>query len=327
MSYTHLTATERFCIYRMNVYNYSQAAIAKFIGRDKSTISRELKRNQDRPGFYWNESADKMAQKRRTQARTAKRFSHKPLKDTVLNGLGKGYSPEIISERLKREYRSQKMRVSPETIYQWLYAEAEQGGYYYKLLVRHHKKRRKQHAGRVRVRIKERVSIDNRPKIVAEKRRFGDWESDTVEGAKSKGGLATHVERKSRFLVVGKLIDKCSDTYMTATIKEFKRIEPSLIKTFTVDNGSEFAHFKKLEKATNSKVYFADPYSPWQRGLNENTNGLLRRYFPKGCNFHKISDSIIQEAVDKLNHRPRKCLKFRTPYEVFYKTTCVALRS
>ena len=155
MSYTHLTATERFCIYRMNVYKHSQGAIAKFIGRHKSTVSRELKRNQDRPGFYWDVSADKMAQEKRKQARTAKRFFHKPLKETVLNGLGKGYSPEIISERLKREFRSRKMRVSPETIYQWLYAEARQGGQYYKLLVRHHKKRRKQRAGKVRVRIKE----------------------------------------------------------------------------------------------------------------------------------------------------------------------------
>ncbi len=137
-----------------------------------------------------------------------------------------------------------------------------------------------------------------------------------MEGAKSKGGLATHAERKSRYLVAGKLVDKRSETFMQTSIQLFKAIDPDLIKTFTVDNGSEFAQFKDLEQSTKSQVYFADPYSPWQRGLNENTNGLLRRYFPKGCNFHEISDSLVQQVVETLNHRPRKCLNFRTPYEV-----------
>jgi IS30 family transposase len=114
---------------------------------------------------------------------------------------------------------------------------------------------------------------------------------------------------------------------MKTSIKLFKHIDKKLIKTFTVDNGSEFAYFKLLEKATQSQVYFADPHSPWQRGLNENTNGLLRRYFPKGCNFHEIDDKVIQAAVDKLNHRPRKCLGYRTPYEVFFKTKTVALKA
>jgi IS30 family transposase len=127
--------------------------------------------------------------------------------------------------------------------------------------------------------------------------------------------------------VVGKLADKGSETFMNSTIDAFKNINRALIKTFTVDNGSEFAYFKLLEKATESRVYFADPYSPWQRGLNENTNGLLRRYFPKGCNFHVIDDSLIQEAVGQLNHRPIKCLKYRTPYEVLFKTKTVVLRT
>jgi IS30 family transposase len=147
-----------------------------------------------------------------------------------------------------------------------------------------------------------------------------------MEGGKSKGGLATHVERKSRYLVAGKLYNKRSDTFMAVSADLFKQVEARLIKTFTVDNGSEFAQFKTLEEATNSKVYFADPYSPWQRGLNENTNGLLRRYFPKGCNFHQITHDRIQQVVEKLNHRPRKCLNYRTPYEVFFKTKTVALR-
>lgn len=114
---------------------------------------------------------------------------------------------------------------------------------------------------------------------------------------------------------------------MQTSCEVFKPIQARFIKTITVDNGSEFAEFKTLEKETNSKVYFADPYSPWQRGANENTNGLLRRYFPKGCNFHEIEDKVIAQAVEKLNHRPRKCLNYRTPYEVFFKTKTVALRT
>ena len=114
---------------------------------------------------------------------------------------------------------------------------------------------------------------------------------------------------------------------MNVSVALFSSLPTKFVKTFTVDNGSEFAEFKTLEKATKSRVYFADPYSPWQRGLNENTNGLLRRYFPKGCNFHRISDTVIQEVVDKLNNRPRKCLNFRTPYEVLFKTKTVALRT
>jgi IS30 family transposase len=127
-------------------------------------------------------------------------------------------------------------------------------------------------------------------------------------------------------LVAAKLENQRSDTFMEATIHAFSSFQKTIIKTFTVDNGSEFSQFKLLEEATESRVYFADPYSPWQRGLNENTNGLLRRYFPKGCNFHAISDTMVDEVIKKLNHRPRKCLKFRTPYEVLFKTKTVALR-
>ncbi len=218
------------------------------------------------------------------------------------------------------------MRVSPDSIYRWVYDDAYEGGSLYKLLVRQHKKSRRQRRQGRRREFEGRVSIDDRPKIVAQKKRFGDWESDSMLGGKSKGGLATHVERKSRYLVAAKLNDQRSETFMAASISAFKPMAKTVLKTFTVDNGSEFAEFKKLERATESKVYFADPYSPWQRGLNENTNGLLRRYFPKGCNFHEISVTLVSEVVQRLNHRPRKCLKFRTPYEVLFRTRTVALR-
>jgi IS30 family transposase len=217
------------------------------------------------------------------------------------------------------------MCVSAETIYQWIFKDAREGGDLYLFLIRCHKKRRRQRRSSLRRLFENRVSINQRPLIVEQRRRFGDWESDTMEGGKSKGALATHAERKSRYLIAGKLSDRRSTTFMKTTLRLFKPVDKKFIKTFTVDNGSEFSQFKQLEKGTHSKVYFADPYSPWQRGLNENTNGLLRRFFPKDCNFHTTSHKMIDEVVNRLNHRPRKCLHYRTAYEVLFKTETVAL--
>ncbi|MDB2705434.1 IS30 family transposase [Pseudomonadota bacterium] len=325
MPYTHLTPHERYCIAHMHMAKLSVRLIAARLKRAPSTISRELARNTGKYSPYWYDWAQQYAEQRKAIARHQKRKSHPPLYELVIQNIQNGLSPELICGRLKREYRSDKMRLSPETIYQWVLADAREGGTLYQSLIRHHKRRRRQRRCSRRRLFADRVSIHDRPKIVSDKVRFGDWESDTMEGGKSKGGLATHTEIKSRYLVAGKLIDKRSATFMACSIALFNHIKPELIKTFTVDNGSEFAEFKRLEKATNSQVYFADPHSPWQRGLNENTNGLLRRYFPKGCNFHPISATVIQAVVDKLNHRPRKCLNFRTPYEVLFKTKTVAL--
>lgn len=326
MPYTHLTSEERYCIAHMHMHKISIRIIANRLSRSPSSISRELKRNKSPYSVYWYDTAELYSRERRIIPRCQKRKSHQPLYDVVIKGLKNGLSPEIISRRLVREYRSLKMRVSHETIYQWIFDDAKQGGQLYLSMTKHRKKRRKQRRSCQRRLFDGRVSIDERPKLVDDKKRFGDWESDSVEGAKSKGGLATHVERKSRYLVACKLSDKKSETYMNASINALKGIDSRFLKTFTVDNGSEFAKFKKLEDAINVRVFFADPYSPWQRGLNENTNGLLRRYFPKGCNFHDVDDKVLQEVVEKLNHRPRKCLNFRTPYEVLYKSKSVALR-
>lgn len=219
------------------------------------------------------------------------------------------------------------MRISHEGIYQWVFADAKAGGDLYQSLVRHHKRRRKHRLGHRRRLFDGRVSITERPAIVEYRRRFGDWESDTMEGAKSSGGLATHVERKSRYLLAGKLGNKLSATYTATTLKLFSKVPKLRIKTMTVDNGSEFAGFKEIERHTGVSVYFSDPRSPWQRGCNENINGLLRRYFPKGFDFRLASDKLIQAVVERLNHRPRKCLNYRTAYEVFFNTKTVAFRS
>ena len=326
MTYIHLTPHERYCIAHMHMAKYSIRQIASRLNRSPSTISHEVRRNKGILSPYWHDWAQQCADKRKAKPRHAKRRNHDILFKGVNLWLKEGLSPEIISNRLRRDFRSLKMRVSPETIYQWIIRDSLQGGRLHRYLVRKHKYRRKQRRSQLKRQFKDRISIHERPKIVNQKRRFGDWEGDTMEGGKSKGGLATYVERKSRYLVAGKVKDGYSATFMQTSCQAFKPISDNLIKTITVDNGREFAEFKILEKETNSKVYFADPYSPWQRGVNENTNGLLRRYFPKGCNFHLIDDKVIEQVVTKLNHRPRKCLDYRTPYEVLFKTKTVALR-
>jgi IS30 family transposase len=218
------------------------------------------------------------------------------------------------------------MRISHETIYRWIYSDANNEGTLYKHLRRRRKKRRRQKRyGAGRRFIPGRVGIAERPAIVNSRKRFGDWEADTIEGKKSSGYIATHVERKSRYLMAAKLVDKKSDSLTMQSIRLFCGIPKKMRQTLTVDNGSEFAKFKELEDRTGLAVYFADPYAAWQRGTNENTNGLLRQYFPKGTDFSKITEEDLAFAVKKLNYRPRKCLGYQTPHEVFRHRSSGAL--
>jgi len=237
----------------------------------------------------------------------------------VKSKLNSDWSPEEIVGRLLIDYPDNpQMRISTETIYQWIYSDASQGGDLYRHLRRGHKKRRKQRRyGSGRFLIPGRISIALRPEAVDKRERFGDWEGDTVEGRKGSGGIVTYVERKSRYLVASKLSDKTAATLTNQSARAFMRIPKTMRKTITVDNGKEFSQFKILEKKTGHCIYFADPYSAWQRGLNENTNGLLRQYFPKGIDFRKIEKQDVAFAVKMLNHRPRKCLNYQTPHEIF----------
>lgn len=245
----------------------------------------------------------------------------------VKRKLMQDWSPEEIVGRLMVDYpKNIKMRISHETIYQWIYTDAINGGDLYTHLRRLHKKRRKQrHYGSGRGLIPGRVSIRKRLEAVDSRQRFGDWEGDSVEGAKGTGGIASHVERKSRYLIAAKLPDKTANTMTIASARAFQRIPKNMRKTLTVDNGKEFSLFKELEDKTDLCIYFADPYSAWQRGSNENTNGLLRQYFPKGTNFRNVTKIILALVVKKLNHRPRKCLNYQTPHEVFYEAVSGAL--
>jgi IS30 family transposase len=321
MSYIQLTSEERYVIYHLKLYKLSLREIGRRLGRHHTTISRELKRNGPiiPTWVYWHQGVHEQAMQRRRLPRHYRRHAHTPLLRYVERRLRDEWSPDVIAEKLKQDYPGNiKMRVSIETIYRWVYRDASQGGQLFTCLCRCHKKRRRQRRyGAGRGLIPGRVSIHVRPDLVAARRRFGDWEGDTVEGAKGSGNITTHVERKSRYLIAGKLGNKTAPETARAATAAFRRIPKKLRHTLTLDNGKEFAHFKDIEKGTGLTVYFADPYSAWQRGTNENTNGLLRRYLPKGMDFRNVTEKSLAETVNKLNHRPRKCLGYRTPHEVF----------
>lgn len=330
MTYTHLTENDRYVISHLSCAGFSLREIGRRINRHHTTISRELKRNDDplyKDNIYWYDWSHPEALKRRHKARHQRRRSNERLIDYVNSKLRDDWSPEIIAEKLKIDYPdSDEMRVSHETIYRWIYSDAKGGGTLYHHLRRRHKKRRRQKRyGSGRRFIPGRVSISERPAIVETRERFGDWEGDTIEGKRSSGFIATHVERKSRYLIAAKLSDKKSESVTFKSIKAFWRIPKKMRKTLTLDNGKEFSRFKELEDKTGLIVYFADPYSAWQRGTNENTNGLLRQYFPKGSDFRIISDKDLASAVKKLNHRPRKCLGYQSPYQVLFNTAIGAL--
>ena len=329
MPYTHFTENERYVISHLSCAGFSLREIARRIKRHHTSVSRELKRNGPKYDctIYWYDWTHPKALKRRHKARHNRRRSNRRLVGYVKRKLRDDWSPEIIGEKLKIDYpNDDKMRVSHETIYRWIYLDAQEHGKLYRHLRRKRKKRRKQgRYGSGRRFIPGRISISERPAIVERRGRFGDWEGDTVEGKKSTGYMATHVERKSRYLIAAKLPNKKAETLTLKSTKAFWRIPKKMRKTLTVDNGKEFARFKELENKTGLTVYFADPYSAWQRGTNENTNGLLRQYFPKGTDFTKVTDKDLAIAVKKLNHRPRKCLYYRSPIEAFWESANGAL--
>ena len=330
MPYSHLALEERYVIYHLILYGLSYREIGRRLKRHHTTISREVNRN--RPTYaddavYWHESAQEYADQRKYRPRHFPKLSIPQLVKYMNRKIQKDWSPEEISGRLSIDFPDNKlMRISHETVYRWIFQDAINGGTLYTHLRCRHKKRRKQKRyGAGRGLIPDRVSISQRPLVVDSRTRFGDWEGDSVEGSKGSGAIASHVERKSRYLIAAKLADKTANTMTIASARAFQCIPKMVRKTLIVDNGKEFSLFKELENKTGLCIYFADPYSAWQRGSNENTNGLLRQYFPKGSNFKNIENKDLALAVKKLNHRPRKCLNYQTPHEVFYKAVRGAL--
>jgi IS30 family transposase len=307
---------------------FSIREIARRLNRHHSTISRELQRAKERypSAVYWYDWTHPLAEEKSCTPRHFRRQKNLRFVKYVEVRLQREWSPEEISNRLRIDYPDdERMRISHETIYRWIYLDAAVEGDLYRNLRRKHKKRRRQKRYGKGRRFADRKCITQRPEIVDGRERYGDWEGDTIEGKKSSGYIVTMVERKSRYLLAGKLADKMAATLTAQGTRLYRYIPHKMRETLTVDNGSEFAQFKKFEKKTGLEIYFAKPYSPWQRGANENTNGLLRQYFPKGSNFEKVTGEDVEEAVRRLNNRPRKCLDYQTPHEVFWKEARGAL--
>lgn len=315
MSYNHLTLKERYLI---NAYRHTktQKDIAQMIEVHPSTVSRELKRGSDTLGVtYFPVGSDNRA--RSMQVNKSANANIKLTEATIKlikKYLLKQYSPEQISATIKFKHQKE---ISYVTIYKYIYINRLAEGDLYKQL-RHKGRKRIKYATKRKNRIKDRVSIHKRPSIVDDKTRLGDFEIDTIIGAGRKGAIVTIVDRTSMYLKLSIPCGKNSKIVaneITRLLYPFKK----KIHTITTDNGLEFAQHKTIAKSLQCDFYFCDPYSSWQRGLNENINGLIRQYIPKGSSFDNITKKQIRQIENKLNHRPRKSLGWRTPYEVFHE--------
>ena len=323
MSYKQPTQEERYQIYILKKAEYSQAQIAGLLERDKSTISRELKRNRGLRGYRPKQAHARAVARRHAKASPRIDENVWQQVETLIRD---EWSPEQIVGRVAME---QGVSISHEWIYQYVYADQRSGGDLYRFL-RCQKLRRKRYGSYDRRGcIPNQVSIDDRPAVVDSKRRFGDWEGDTVIGKGHRGALVTLVERKSLYTVIRSVLHKTAEAVRNAVVDG---LTPHIdrVHTITYDNGREFADHEGMASDLEARIYFAHPYASWERGLNENTNGLIRQYFPKDRDLTTVTKREIEHAMDKLNHRPRKSLGYRTPYEVFFNTRTsltVALQS
>ena len=315
--YSHLSHEHRCQLYALHKRGLSQRAIAADLGVGQSSISRELKRNKGRRGYRLGQATAK-AWQRRHKASSKPRKLTKRIKAILERQLRKRqWSPEQISGWLKNEHG---IALSHERIYQYIWADKKEGGDLHRCLRRRGKKYNRRgaiNAGRGL--IPGRVDIAKRPLIVASRKRVGDWEGDTIIGKNHRGAIVSIVERKTLFTLLSKQQDKTASR-TTKTIRKVMHPHRKKVHTITFDNGKEFADHQSIAAGLNADVYFATPYHSWERGLNENTNGLVRQYFPKNTDFTKITSRQVRKVQDLLNHRPRKTLGFKTPHEAFFSS-------
>jgi len=312
-TYHQLTQEQRYQIYALQKTKHSLSEIAIVIGVNKSSVSRELKRNRGQRG-YRPQQAQALAEQRRPKA--VPRITSQ-VWSRVVRLLRQEWSPEQISGRLKKE---QSIRISHEWIYQYVLADKQAGGDLYKHL-RCQKKRRKRYGSYDRRgTLPNCRSIEERPSLVHTRKRIGDWEVDTLLGRQQKQAMLTLTERKSRFTLLGKLSRRTAAAVRQRLCQLLLPIQDK-VHTLTSDHGKEFAEHELIAQTLQLQFYFAHPYAAWERGTNENTNGLLRQYFPKKSDFQTLSKKKIEHAMARLNFRPRKTLRFKTPFEVFYHTS------
>jgi IS30 family transposase len=306
MNYTHITREERYQIYALKKAGLKQYEIAKVLKRSESTISRELSRNCGRRGYRPKQAHSKSMERQSINARMIDDTTWQFAQDRLLEQ----WSPEQISGHAA---------ISPETVYQRVYANKRAGGLLWKNL--RSQKLRKKRYGKVERRgtISNRVSIDDRAAIVETRSRIGDWEADTVIGKNHRQAIVSIVERKTGFTLIQKVERKTALAVSQAMIGLLKPHRKK-VHTITSDNGKEFAGHEEIASKLKANFYFAHPYSSWERGTNENTNGLIRQYFPKTRDFTTITQQEINMAMERLNNRPRKRLGYQTPNQVFFKS-------
>jgi IS30 family transposase len=322
MSYKHLSFAERYYIEIECKAGTSMNQLAKALGRSQSTLSREISRNTGQRG-YRHKQANRLAEQRHKQKPKAVKLTD-DIKQLITGYVKQDWSPEQIAGWLEKEGM---IKLHHETIYQYILADKQAGGTLYKHLRHQNKTYRKRYgSAHNRTGIPNRVDIEHRPQEANERQRVGDWEADTIIGKHHKGALMTLDERKSKLRLAAPLPSKKAQPVKQAAIDLLHPIK-RFVETITFDNGKEFSLHEAIARALDCETYFARPYHSWERGQNENANGLLRQYFPKTMELVDVTLKQVLEAVDKLNSRPRKCLGFKTPYEVFEELTGVDVKS
>lgn len=318
-SYTHFTLSERNCLQQFLSEGKSLREIAKILGRSPSSVSREVKRNFSKTANHYNawRATTLYIIRRRSCVRKHIIQPHTYLHDYITECLKRFWSPEVIAHRCKL----QGFCVCTSTIYRAIKEKRLCG-----ITCKTHLRRRGKKATKDRKNcstIHPIHTIWERPEIIERKERFGDFEGDTVYGGIGKGCVVTLVDRKSKLLIAAIAPNREKETIRKAFKKAFDLSEYSApIESITLDNGSEFADFIHIEKDLHTTIYFADPHSPWQRGLNESTNDILRFFYPKGTNFMKVPEKEFRDVVHLINSRPRKCLGFLSPLEFLSKKCC-----
>lgn len=322
-TYARLRLSDREEISRGIWAGENFATIAGRIGRPTSTVSEEVWANVKYSWSYTASQAQERSDRLKHRGRPKKLDANHQLKEHVYQKLLIRWSPEEIAKRIKLDYpQDMAMRISHESIYQHLYCLPR--GELKKELMRGLRQERKMRQSRKNIhyrkqRIQDIISISERPEEVKDRIVPGHWEGDLILGKNHKSAIGTLVERTTRLTMLVPLVAKDALSVSQALAKAFKKIPAKFKKSLTYDRGSEMSHHKLFTKETKIRVYFADPYSPWQRGTNENTNGLIRQYFPKGTDFREISPYQIKKAESQLNSRPRKVLDYYTPSERFYE--------
>lgn len=322
MAYKQLSLEERHYINVEHKKGTFQKDIAAALNRSPSTLSRELSRNMGMRGYRYKQANNKAAIRHKEKPKAMKLKDE--VKALITKYLQQDWSPEQIAGRLERDG---VISLHHETIYNFVLADKKAGGLLYKHL-RHQAKTYRKRYGTAhnRTGIPNRTDIDERPEEANKRSRIGDWEADTVIGKGHQGAIVTMDDRLSKLRLAAPLDGKKAAGVTAAMIKLLEPIK-ELVHTITFDNGKEFSFHEAIAKALDCKTYFAKPYHSWERGQNENANGLLRQYFPKAISLLEVTTKEVLEAVHKLNDRPKKCLGFKTPYEVFEENTGVQMKS